>query len=472
MAVRTGEYIANEGLVFGYDTGFTSNGNRVVMEDSSKFSKGKPGYNYVAYQTSVATHPYSSYSATSDATWSRNHANAITAFNAKGNGITGYVNSGVGSWESTYHAHWQYDEVLKRPVVVMDCFDGNWKAKSYGVDTPAWSTLGVTTGTKYVISWLQWTSKISKALHVGVYCKNSAGTNNFWDGLSGGSATSKNTKPFTWERVYHVYTVSSNHHVATDYETIYMYGHSLSPNDSETTIKVASPQIELFTEYPSAYIPLMQNNNSNSSQRTNTESLYDLTGNQNIDVSNVSFSATTSLPTFDGTDDYIGKTRKQYQITEPWSVEVVFKPTDDNDTSWNGLFGGNLNVGGYWMFHSSGNLTYYEGYSGSAGTQISYRSWTKANTFNAGDFHHLVITYTPTSNTSGTFNLYYNGGEKTDSFSRTFTWSHSLDSNYIGMGGGNRYGTNDIHIYKEYNKVLSADKVNKKYLTYKNRFNI
>jgi len=175
---------------------------------------------------------------------------------------------------------------------------------------------------------------------------------------------------------------------------------------------------------------------------------------------------------FDGTDDYIGKTRKQYQITEPWSVEVVFKPTDDNDTSWNGLFGGNLNVGGYWMFHSSGNLTYYEGYSGSAGTQISYRSWTKANTFNAGDFHHLVITYTPTSNTSGTFNLYYNGGEKTDSFSRTFTWSHSLDSNYIGMGGGNRYGTNDIHIYKEYNKVLSADKVNKKYLTYKNRFNI
>ena len=249
-----------------------------------------------------------------------------------------------------------------------------------------------------------------------------------------------------------------------------MYGHSLSPNDSETTIKVASPQIELFTEYPSAYIPLMQNNNSNSSQRTNTESLYDLTGNQNIDVSNVSFSATTSLPTFDGTDDYIGKTRKQYQLTEPWSVEVVFKPTDDNDTSWNGLFGGYLDQGGYWMFHSSGNLTYYEGYSGSS--KITYRSWTKANTFVQDQYHHLVITYTSTSSTAGTFNLYYNGGEKTDSFNWTFTFSHSLDSNFIGVGDLSRYGTNDVHVYREYNRVLSPIEIATNYKAYKERFGL
>lgn len=121
------------------------------------------------------------------------------------------------------------------------------------------------------------------------------------------------------------------------------------------------------------------------------------------------------------------------------------------------------------MFHSSGNLTYYEGYSGSS--KITYRSWTKANTFVQDQYHHLVITYTSTSSTAGTFNLYYNGGEKTDSFNWTFTFSHSLDSNYIGAGSG-RYGTNDVHVYKEYNQVLSPKEIEKHFKAYKNRFNI
>ena len=205
--------------------------------------------------------------------------------------------------------------------------------------------------------------------------------------------------------------------------------------------------------------------------RSVSGSLIDLTRTTDIDLSNVSFDSNAQI-TFDGTDDYIDKSRKQYTIAEPWSVEVVFKPTDGSDTSWNGLFGGNLTAGGYWMFHSAGNLTYYEGHSGTEGTKITYRYWSKTNTFTTDDYHHLIITYTPVNSTTGTFNLYYNGGEKTDSFSWTFLWSHSLDSHYIGRGDGSRYGTNDIHVYKEYNRTLSAAEVKQNYNAIKDRFNI
>ena len=58
------------------------------------------------------------------------------------------------------------------------------------------------------------------------------------------------------------------------------------------------------------------------------------------------------------------------------------------------------------------------------------------------------------------------------SFSFTFTNTYTLDSQYIGMGGGNRYGTNDVAVYKEYGKVLSADEVQQNYNAYKNRFNL
>jgi hypothetical protein len=204
------------------------------------------------------------------------------------------------------------------------------------------------------------------------------------------------------------------------------------------------------------------------SARLATQGLLDLTGNLTIDLSNVSFDSNAQI-TFDGTDDYIAVTRRQYGVNEAWTAELVFKPTDDADTSWNGLFGGSLGAGGYWMFHSSGNLTYYEGSDGT--TRITYRGWTKANTFIAGVYHHLTITYTPTSATTGTYNLYYNGGEKTDSFSWTFGWSYSLDVQFIGAGDG-RFGTNDVHYFKQYDRALTASEVKSNFNAIKGRFSI
>tara|TARA_R110002124_G_scaffold181513_2_gene348891 strand:- start:173 stop:1360 length:1188 start_codon:yes stop_codon:yes gene_type:complete len=222
---------------------------------------------------------------------------------------------------------------------------------------------------------------------------------------------------------------------------------------------------DVQTEANSHATPYVKSGSTTGS-RTDTTSLIDLKKTIDIDVSNVSF-GTTGQPTFDGTNDYISKTRKQY-VDEPWSVDIVFKPTDDTDTSWNGLFGGNIGAGGYWFFHSAGNLALY-----SSVGYLSYRSWTKANTFVAGEYHHLTITFKSTGvGLTGDFVLYYNGGEKTDSFSFTFANSYSLDSHWIGMGSGNRFGTNDVAIYKEYDKILTAAEVQQNYKAYKNRFNI
>ena len=199
--------------------------------------------------------------------------------------------------------------------------------------------------------------------------------------------------------------------------------------------------------------------------------LKNIVGTSTIDLSNVSFDANGQI-TFDGTNDYIGiSPRKQYLITEPWTTELVFKP-NDNIGSWNGLFGGNLKEGGYWMFHADGNLTYYEGSSAETGTKITYRTWTKANTFIVGEFHHLTITYNPTSSTTGTYTLYYNGGLKVDTFAWTFTWSHSLDMQKIGAGGSDRYGTSDIPVFKQYSRVLSAEEVQQNYNATKARFGL
>jgi hypothetical protein len=204
--------------------------------------------------------------------------------------------------------------------------------------------------------------------------------------------------------------------------------------------------------------------------RSSTQGLLPLVGNSTLDLSNVSFDSNAQM-TFDGTNDYILKSpRKQYTVAEPWTIELVFKPTTTTGY-WNALFGGTLNTGGYWMFHGNGTLTYYQGSSGEVGTKINYLPWDFSNTFTQGVFHHLTICYSPASPTTGVLTLYYNGGQKVHNFTETFVWTYSLDIQFIGAGDS-RFGTNDIHCFKEYNRALSAAEVRQNYLHYKTRFNL
>lgn len=415
MSTAGGPYTERSGLVFGYDTGYNPSSTFDHTISKTRHYKGTPATNLF---TVLGSPSYSDQNVT---------------FSVNGTGT--FKRVAVGTVIGDY-------TVTAEDVVYSYDLGGNG-CHYHGNDYSSVSTgAKVSLNIEYFL-----TDDVSIVTNYLGNFEQLAGVGGSW-----GSVSSETNK---WHKVSLTRTATGTGNLRM---LMYPGGCSSSTLSSQGTIYYKNPTVTL-TDSP---VPF------SNGTRSTTESLLDLTGNDTINVVNTSFDS-NGLPTFDGTDDYIAKTRNQYAITDNWSVEVVFKPTNDSDTSWNGLFGGSLGAGGYWMFHSSGNLTYYEGYDGA--TRITYRPWTKANTFNQNVYHHLVITYTSTGSTTGTYNLYYNGGEKTDSFNWTFTFSHSLDSRFIGAGDG-RFGTNDIHVYREFNRVLTSAEVLQNYNAYKNRFNL
>ena len=187
MSCHAGPDIVENGLVFCYD-----------MNNTQKSWRGKPTTNFAYFQNARTDSSYSSHSATSSGTWNAKHPDAIKVYNDSGSEISEYSNTGVADWTNTYHAIWTLDPILQRPVVTMRDFDGNWKAKSFGLGQTM-TSMGLTTGNTYTISWLQWTDDIAKSINAGLYGPDTSGSYNFHDGLSNSFATSYNSLPFIWQ---------------------------------------------------------------------------------------------------------------------------------------------------------------------------------------------------------------------------------------------------------------------------------
>jgi len=259
----------NSGLVFYFDT------------KEPKSYVGEPTVNYSYDHNPRIDSSYSLWSPGYGGTFAAKHPDAIRVYNDAGSEITSYVNNGVTDWTNTYHAIWTYDYVLQRPVVTMRDVDGQWKAK-YIYTGINFNSLGMTVGSKYTISWLQWTDNLSKRANVGLYTRNSSVNYNFWDGLSSGSSTSTNTLTNTWQRVYHTFTVTSNWNLSDSWNQIYMYGMDFT----RATLKIADVQFEL-KDHPT---------NFNKAQtRSNTQGLLDLTGNYTIDLTNAAYDSSSKI---------------------------------------------------------------------------------------------------------------------------------------------------------------------------------
>jgi hypothetical protein len=421
----TGPHIVNDNLVFGYDTGYGIANNTT----STRFYKGEPSENlWDSMLNTQSLRPHTKHY------WDGNRWTENSTYTHPG------VSGPVGTYLGIVFKH------------VSGALGSNWGNNSYGYML---RDIACTNGSTMTMSSWIYTSVDCNLDSIPAVIEGEAGGESLASGFPGAYNLSNKG---TWQVIAKKATSDGN----TRFIPLYPRKNGVTNGSFAGFFMWALPQVT----YGNNVVPPIQP----GSTRSSTQSLIDLKRTTDIDVSNVSFDS-TGQPTFDGTDDYISKTRNQYGISDLWSVELVFEPTDDSDTAWNGLFGGSLTQGGYWFFHSAGNLAYYEGNSGAIGTKITYRDWNKSNTFTQDNHHHLVITYTPSSTTAGTFNLYYNGGEKTDSFSWTFGWNHSLDSRFIGSGDG-RFGTNDVRIYKEYSKALTAAEVKQNYNAYKNRFNI
>lgn len=200
--------------------------------------------------------------------------------------------------------------------------------------------------------------------------------------------------------------------------------------------------------------------------RSYTDSLIDLARDTSIDLTNVSFDSTGQL-TFDGTDDYVDLSS---DITispnnQGWTAEYVFNTNsastlqhfnsaeaDDFNANWLALYNSKLAV---WD-HGQGTWRYGD-------TVFSSNTW-----------YHIAFVQT-----SSTAMQFYVNGEAEGGDHTTFSWSanySALKTRYIGRyeynGGYGRYFNGEIPVVKMYNRAISAQEVLQNFNSYKNRFDI
>lgn len=454
MATTKGPKVRQGGLVFGYDTGEYANIKTKVIRGTARNSSGRPSTNYIAHQNAVPKTSYTSYSATSSGTWNAKHPHAIRAYNAQGSDITGYVNTGVGDWTNTYHAIWEYDRRLRKPVVVMRAFDSNWKAKSFGASMGAWSALGMSAGSKYTISWLQWTTHLSLAADAGFYSRNTSNSFGFHDGRSGGNA--RNTRRRTWQRVYHTFTVNAVRNLDDSYGSVYMYGHTTN-NGKGRILKIADVQLEINNETPTAFIP--QASNAATGTRTATQGLKNLfKRGSDVNVGNVTYDSTGNK-TFNGTDDKIDLgASSQFNINRNVTIECIVKR---DSSGWNGIFGTTTGSGFiHWQLNGASINCYLYGPNLAITKASEVTSTSK--------FYHLAVTF------NGTKGILYNNGVEVGSATTTSTADISATSETsIGrVYSADRYFDGKIPVLKVYNETLTATEIAMNYRAYRKRFDL
>jgi hypothetical protein len=433
MSAHLNPNIVEDGLVFIYDTG-----NR-------KSYVGEPTINYIYNHNAVAQDSYSAWSATSSGTYNAKHPDAIIAYNAAGSQMSGYYNSGVSDAANTYHAHWQYDSILKKPVVVMnDLVGSQWKAKWMSTGLGSWNSQSKSHGDTYTISWLQWVDHLSKNAKAGLYTKNTSGGNGFHDGQAN-SASSYNTILRTWQRVYQTYTTNTVRDLSQTLATIYMYGH----HNVRATVKIADVQFT-WGSHPVQF--------SAEYERSDTEALIDRTGNSTIDLSNVSFDSDAQM-VFDGTDDYIALPNDLGYSTDSVSVFSWYKINGSPANSYHIICGDSaLEL----SIHST--ATYLR--NGVSTTTGRFVSNNGNQTLNDGNYHYYGFTFDGSTKTA------YIDGVALGTQNVTGTLTNSFGGRKLGAFGGGYYANGNISVYKVFNKVLTAAEVLQNYNATKSRFEL
>jgi len=286
MSTSTGGKIIKDGLVFQYD-----------MNDRNSW-KGKPTTNLCYQRNPIGRGDRKDYlksTNTSDATFNSNHPGRIKFTTANNGEIGDMINFGVngGNWQVTHHAHWQYDEELRKPVCVMNDVDGQWKAHSFNTGYTL-NSLGWSEGQQYTISWLGWTTRIDKAPNAGIYYRRTSDNNRgFYAGLSNSQSTAFNTEPYKWQRLYATFTVPAGMD-ETYVLGMYCYGQYTGRG----TVKMVDLQWE---EGPPSHF--VENNGRPYQTRSNTDALIDLVGRNTITTNSLTYNSDGTF-SFNGSNTY------------------------------------------------------------------------------------------------------------------------------------------------------------------------
>lgn len=192
-------------------------------------------------------------------------------------------------------------------------------------------------------------------------------------------------------------------------------------------------------------------------ERTATQGLLDLTKNETITLSNMSYDSNAQM-SFDGTDD-------QFVITAPgvgtsFSIEVVIKV----DNYSNGpIFISPNSVGIDHFFRVNSNGTIRANFVEIADS--SSDGYTSTTTINTGEYYHVVISKTPSNGT-----IYVNGVAE-DSHTPTLAAAAWSGDWRIGARWNNTYNLNgELPILKVYDRDLAPAEVLQNYNAFKSRF--
>ena len=431
----SGPHIKRDGLVFGYDTGYSATGKNL---SKGRYFKGPASSNILEVL---------------------NHSISNTS------GANGFVLNG----EETVNI----PKVGKRSVKYVEYYNNHSNAGSLGCCPNLFYyhdgyITGVESSTPYTYSIIyKHTGGYTHPNFMYRYEHNSSGTTLTEGGLHSTASDRRRHLGNGWYHAWGTFTTLSTTTQLRCYSFLYNYGTtkhkfyvaaiSLVKNTSGSTHLIIPPQL------------MLKPNTSISS----TQSLIDLTKTTNIDVSNVSFDS-NGLPTFDGTDDLIAVNPGTFPSSwsQPFTLEaIVYIPSSATwyrQGSGLGIVGRGSYTGSWGLMRGSGNNTVY------------FYIRTGGNTFNPGGtigrdkYYHILGTW----NGSNQAIFYINGNQNSQETSSNVgstvdnTGNMHIGGN-IAFGGSNGgYGEGTYPVIKLYNRALSPKEVKQNFRAYKNRFNI
>jgi hypothetical protein len=270
MGIYRGPGVVNDGLVFGYDTGYPISDNTT----NNRFNQGQPATNLFTVLGSPS------------------NVDENVTFSVNGTGT--FKRVAVGTEIGDY-------KVNNVDVVYSYALGGNG-CHYHGNDYSS-----VPSGTKVSLSVEYFLSP-----DVGSFDTNYLGNFEQLSGVSGSWGTVSSTKG-VWHKVTLTRTATATGNLRM---LMYPGGCSSSRLSATGTIYYKNPTVTL-TEQPVPFV---------DGTRSDTASLIDLKRTVNIDVSNVSFNS-NAQPTFDGTDDILntGLFSGRNPSTDVFTIEAIAK---------------------------------------------------------------------------------------------------------------------------------------------------
>lgn len=417
----TGPNTVNDGLVFGYDTGYGVADNNTA----TRFYEGESATNlWDSMLNTQSIRPHTKHY-WDGSKWFENST---------------YTHPGVNGPKGTY-----LGIVFKH---VSGALGSSWSNNSYG----------------YMLRDIACTNGATMTMSSWIYTSNDCSIDSIpavIEGESGGESTVAGypasydlSNKGTWQVTAKKAISDGN----TRFIPLYPRKNGVTNGSFTGFFMWALPQVT----YGNHVVPPLQP----GSTRSSTQSLIDLKRTTNIDVSNLSFDS-TGQPTFDGTDDSLTIPGSTYTTSNVKTIEIVFK--------MNGSYSNFSPLAVYANGSSSTNRIWL----GLQDSKFQMHGWGTTDprgttTISADEWYVCTFSY---NKSTQAMKVYTNGvlESNTTNTQGGVTASSSMNWYLATVPGGWQgvtYSDTSIASFKVYNRILSDDEVAQNFNAYKNRFNI